>query len=105
VEIIDLAAGIVLRGRTVLDLDHHAVAVGRGLEPRETVVLKTSDGECYGGRVAGIDVRLEETVYTFAVGGRLPPDLALERVRGLDPRRDDLALHEVVDLLGHLRRR
>ena len=46
----------------------------------------------------------EDTVYTLALGPCLPENLARERIEGLDATKHDLALHEIIDLLGELAR-
>ena len=81
---------------------HGDTDLRRGLEPMELIVLGTLDGVLHAGQVSGVDVELEDTVYTVAIGARLPEDLARERIDGLDGTRHDLLLHEVVDLLGDL---
>ncbi len=102
-EIIELDASVQVRGERVLVVGHSQTALSRGLEPREQVVLRTADEDHYAAQVSSIGFELEDTVYTFDVGARLPEDLALERVRGLDAEAHDLSLHELVDLLGDLR--
>ncbi|MBB3043033.1 hypothetical protein KM427_05190 [Nocardioides sp. LMS-CY] len=104
-EIIELDGAVRVRGERSLVVGHGLTGLDRGLEPRESVVLHTQDGDYYAAQLRGIDFEVEDTVYTFAVGARLPENLALERVAGLDPDRHDLSLHELVDLLGELRGR
>lgn len=104
-EIVVLNAATSVRGEHVLVVGHSLTQLTRGLEPRESVVLHTAEGDYYAAQVRGIEFELDDTIYTFAVGGRLPEDLALERVEGLDPTVHDLSLHELVDLLGGLRGR
>ena len=102
-EIIELDASVDVRGSRVLVVGHSLTRLDHGLEPREQVVLRTGHGDHYAAEVRAIEFELEDTVYTFEVGPRLPEDLALERVNGLDPEVHDLSLHELVDLLGELR--
>lgn len=102
-EIVELDVSVPLRGERTLVVGHSRTTLSRGLEPRESVVLRTADGDHYAGQVRGIEFELEDTVYTFDVGARLPEDLALERVHGLEADTHDLSLHELVDLLGELR--
>ena len=89
-------------GRTVL-VAHSQTSLGRGLDHGEAVMLRVEDGEFHVARVTDISFEPDDTVYTFELGGRIPEDLARERAEGLDPARDDLELHEIVDLLGDLR--
>jgi hypothetical protein len=104
-EIVELDVAVAVRGEHTLVVRHSLTQLDRGLEPRESVVLHTAQGDHYAAQVRGIEFELEDTVYTLDVGARLPEDLALERVQGLDPDEHDLSLHELVDLLGELRGR
>ena len=104
-QIIVLDGTVQVRGERSLVVGHSLTDLPRGLDPREPVVLRTGDGDFYAAQVHAIEFELEDTVYTFEVGARLPEDLALERVDGLDPQQHDLTLHELVDLLGELRGR
>jgi hypothetical protein len=102
-EIID--AGELLPGpgeRTVL-VAHSRTGMRRGLDFGEAVLLRAEDGEYHVAKVVDITFELDDTVYTCLLGGRIPEDLARERARGIDPGRDDLELHEIVDLLHDLR--
>ena len=102
-EIIELDASVDVRGHRVLVVGHSLTHLSRGLDPREQVVLRTADGDHYAAQVQAVEFELEDTVYTFEVAARLPENLALERVSGLDPAVHDLSLHELADLLGELR--
>ncbi|GAA1796146.1 hypothetical protein GCM10009795_046980 [Nocardioides hankookensis] len=104
-EIVELDASVGVRGERTLVVGHSLTRLERGLEPRESVVLHTADDDYYAAQVRGIEFELDDTIYTLAVGGRLPEDLALERVEGLDADVHDLSLHELVDLLGDMRGR
>ncbi|MDF1605942.1 hypothetical protein [Nocardioides sp. YIM 152315] len=104
-EIIELDGAVRVRGERTLVVGHSLTGLDRGLEPRESVVLRTGDGDYYAAQVRNIEFDLDDTIYTFAVGARLPENLALERVAGLDPATEDLSMHELVDLLGELRAR
>ena len=103
-EIID--AGELLPGpdeRTV-QVAHSRAGLTRGLDFGEAVLLRAEDDEYHVARVADITFELDDTVYTFELGGRIPEELARERAGGIDPLRHDLELHEIVDLLHDLRR-
>jgi len=102
VELIEVETPPTLARGTSFVLRHRDTDLERGLEPGELVVIGTPDGLLHAGRVEGIEFELDDTVYTLAVGGRLPPDLARERIEGLDPGRHDLAIHEIVEMLGDL---
>jgi hypothetical protein len=89
----------------VLVVGHSSTTLARGLDLDEPVVLHAHDGEFYAARVAGIEFELEDTLYTFAIGVRLPADLAQERAEGVAPEHRALSLHDLLDLLGELRDR
>lgn len=101
-EIVALDPSVRVRGERAVVVAHGATGLTRGLEQREAVVLHTVDGDYFAAQVSGIDFDIEDTFYTFDIGARLPEDLALERVQGLDPDAHDLGLHEIVDLLGEI---
>ncbi|WP_155992876.1 hypothetical protein [Nocardioides sp. URHA0020] len=104
-EIVVLDSTVSVRGERTLVIGHSLTQLTRGLEPRESVVLETASGDFYAAQVGGIEFEIDDTIYTLTVGARLPEDLAVERVEGLDPEVHDLSLHELVDLLGQLRGR
>ena len=83
---------------------HSETALRRGLDHGEVAILRAEDGEFHVARVVDIPFEVDDTVYTFELGGRIPEDLARERAAGLDPDLHDLDLHDVVDLLHGLRR-
>ncbi len=102
-----IEASEVVRGsdeRTVL-LGHSRTGLRRGLDFGEAVLLHLPDGEYHVARVVDLTFELDDTIYTFELGGRVPEDLARERAEGLSPERHDLSLHEIVDLLHDLRER
>jgi hypothetical protein len=104
-EFLELDAPARVGGDRELLVAHSQTGLRRGLDHGETLVLRTADGELHAVRVVDMSFELTDTVYTLEVGARLPEDLARERVAGLDAAVHDLALHEVVDLLGQLARR
>ena len=103
-EFIELHGPARVSGEHVLVISHSSTALTRGLDHGEPVVLQTDKGELYAAEVIDIGFWPEDTVYTLALGARLPEDLARERIAGLDPSQHDLALHELVALLGELAR-
>jgi hypothetical protein len=82
---------------------HSETSLRRGLEFGEPVVLWVGGRDHYAAKVREIEFEIEDTVYTLELGARLPADLAAERLAGLTTDQD-LELHEIVDLLGDLRR-
>lgn len=101
-EFIELNSPARVSGEHVLVISHSSTSLTRGLNHGEAVVIKTEDGELYAAEVIDIGFWPEDTVYTFALGARLPEDIARERIAGLDAEKHDLALHEIIDLLGEL---
>ena len=101
-ELIELKGAIRVAGGHVLVIPHSQTSLRRGLNHDEPLVLRAANGEMYAAKVLDIGFEPEDTVYTLEVGARLPRALARERIAGLDPAVHDLALHEVVDLLGDL---
>jgi len=102
IEVADLAPG---RDDVTVVLAHSATGLTRGLEFGEAVILRSVEGEHWAAKVRDIGFEVDDTVYTLDLGARLPDDIAADRIRGLDPVRHDLELHEIVDLLGDLRGR
>ena len=103
-EFLELNGPARVEGDHLLVVAHTATQLTRGLDHGEAVVVRTSSGELHAARVLDIGFEPEDTIYTLDVGARLPEDLARERVAGLDASVHDLALHELVDLLGELGR-
>lgn len=98
IEVTELVRG--RDGQTAV-VAHSDTGLDRGLEIGEAVVL-SEGSEFRAAKVRNLEFEPEDTYYTFELGGRLPEDLAQERVAGLGPM-TDVRLHEVVDLLGDLR--
>lgn len=103
-ELLKLTGHVRVSGEHLIVIGHSSTSLTRGLDHGEAVVLQTADGELHAAQVLDIGFTAEDTVYTLEVGARLPRDLAHERIAGLDPERHDLALHEIVDMLGELAR-
>lgn len=82
---------------------HSRTTLVSGLEPAETVVLRVG-ADHWAATVRDIDFEPYDTVYILTLGARIPEDLVDARLADLPPG-TDVALHEVVDLLGELRRR
>ena len=95
----------VVRGRQAHTavVAHSETSLTRGLEYGEPVVLLVAGRDHYAARVREIEFEPEDTVYVLDLSTRLPGDLAEERIAGLQAGHD-LQLHELVDLLGELRR-
>jgi len=93
-----------LRGLFYITVRHSETTLARGLEPAEEVVLQDADGGYRSGTVEEIGFTLEDTEYVVRLGARLPDDLAAERLSGAELSRDQQDIHDVVDLIGELRR-
>ena len=100
IEVAELARG---RDAGTVLVAHSETTLRRGLEFGEEVVVREAGADFHAAVVVEIAFELDDTVYTLVLGTRLPPDLARERLEGLDPDRHDLELHELVDLLGDVR--
>ena len=91
-------------GSLVLDVAHSMLGLSRGLEPGEQLVLHDRAGEFHAATVADITFTLDDTHYVLTVGARLTAEMAEQRRLGLQTGSEDADLHDVVDLLGDLRR-
>jgi hypothetical protein len=103
-ELIELREHGVRRGDSV-EVRHTVTSLRRGLDHGEQLVVRTADGEYHSATVSGLDFKPEDTVYTLAVGTRLPADLVAERLTGVNLSPDHEGLHEVADMLGEAERR
>jgi len=91
------------RSRSIL-LNHSDLALDRGLEPQEKVVLWDAvSGDYHSGTVADIDFSLDDTHYRLEIGIRLPEELALDRITGIPASSRGLGTREVFALLRQLR--
>ena len=93
-----------LRDLFYITVRHSETTLARGLEPAEEVVLQDADGGYRSGTVEELEFTPDDTEYVVRLGGRLPDDLAAERLSGAELSRDQQDIHDVVDLIGELRR-
>lgn len=93
----DLAAGqgVIVVAR---DPTRGPLAVG------QQVVVVDADGEFHGGVVLAAVDDPDGPGYRLLIGARLPAEVAAERIADQDVLPEHARLHEVVDLLGDLRR-
>ncbi|MFS3127410.1 hypothetical protein ACLM5J_03290 [Nocardioides sp. Bht2] len=104
VELIGIEMSELTRRSRSLLLNHSDLALERGLEPGERVVLWDSiSGDYHSGTVADIDFSERDTHYRFEIGIRLPEELALDRITGMPSTSRTLEPHDVVNLLQQLR--
>ncbi|WP_121253564.1 hypothetical protein [Nocardioides ferulae] len=102
-EIVEVPTKVGASSR-VLDVAHTTLGLSRGLEPGEELVIRDRAGEFHAATVADISFSLEDTHYVLTVGARLTAEMAEQRRLGLEAGSEDAEMHEVVDLLGELRR-
>ena len=88
-----------------LRVHHSTTTLRRGLDHGERVVLRTTDGEYHSATVTGLDFEPEDTIYTVTVGARLPVEMAAELLSGVPLEGDSAGVHEIVELLGRMKRR
>jgi len=93
-----------LRGRSYLTVRHSETTLARGLEAAERVVLHDADGGYRSASVEEVEVTTGDVEYLLRLGVVLPDDLAAERISGVELTRDRQGIHDVVDLIGELRR-
>ena len=96
--------GLRAPGASSIEVVQSATRASDVLTLGEHVLVETSAGELYAAEVVAITPTWWDRVYELELGARLPRDLALERLAGLDPAVHDVATHEVLDLLGELAR-
>src|SRR5215207_4670833 len=84
VELIDIELSEFTRRSRSVEVAHGAAGIDRGLEYGERVLVHT-DGEYRTAVVADIDFALDDTHYRLVLGGRVPPELAQERIDGTVP--------------------
>ncbi|HEY9563980.1 MAG TPA: hypothetical protein VIR30_09445 [Nocardioides sp.] len=96
-------AELTRRSRSIL-LNHSDLALDRGLDPGERVVLWDSiSGDYHSGQVLDVDFTLEDTTYRFKIGIRLPDELALARLTGVASAGHQITTQQVIELLDSLR--
>jgi hypothetical protein len=100
VELIDIELSEFTRRSRSVEVAHSAAGIGRGLEYGERVLVHT-DGEYRTAVVADIDFALEDTHYRLVLGGRVPPELAQERIDGTAPTVSGrVSVHDIADMLA-----
>lgn len=87
------------RSRSVV-VAHGASGLERGLEYGERVLLHTGD-EYRTAIVADIDFDLEDTHYRLILGGRVPAELAEERIGSTGSATSGrVSVHDIADMLA-----
>jgi hypothetical protein len=100
VELIDIELSEFTRRSRSVVVAHGAAGLERGLEYGERVLLHTGD-EYRTAVVADIDFDLEDTHYRLILGGRVPAELAQERLDGNPaPVSGRVSVYDIADMLA-----
>ena len=102
-EVLEVALPTVVHGDRI-SAGHVASMLSRGLDFGEEVLVHTGDGEYHLARVEQVDFELEDTVYTLAIGARMPVEMVMERLSGALTDPEVAERHHLVSLLGELDR-
>lgn len=99
-ELIDIELSEFTRRSRSVVVAHGAAGLERGLEYGERVLLHTGD-EYRTAVVADIDFDLEDTHYRLILGGRVPAELAQERLESNPaPVSGRVSVHDIADMLA-----
>ena len=99
-ELIRIELNEFTRRSRSLVVAHSAAGLDRGLEHGERVLVH-SDGEYRTATVADIDFDLTDTRYRLVLGGRVPAELARERLADSVPQVSGrVSVHDVADMLA-----
>lgn len=102
-ELIDVEISEFTRRSRSFLLTHEATGLVRGLEYGERVLLHTG-AEYRTAVVADIDHDREHAYYRLVLGGLVPAEIALDRVRDGAPRLSGrVSVHDVADVMAHAR--
>jgi hypothetical protein len=100
VELIDIELTEFTRRSRSVVVAHRDSGLQRGLEYGERILLHTGE-EYRTAVVADIDFDLEDTHYRLVLGGRVPAELAQERVAGTAPAVSGrVSVHDIADMLA-----
>ena len=101
---VDLTAADLITGPGPLVVDHEETGLEAPLVEGQEVLITDRDGEFHAAVVLSVDGSRAEPVYALHIGARLPMDMAAQRLTDVDLMPENRGLHEIVDLLGDLRR-
>lgn len=101
---VDLSAADLISGPGPVVVAHEATGLAAVLDEGQEVLISDRDGEFHAAVVLSVDLTQGEPVYAFHIGARLPMDMAAQRLTDVDMLPENRGLHEIVDLLGDLRR-
>ena len=101
---VDMSAADLISGPGPLVVGHEATGLAAILVEGQEVLVSDRDGEFHAAVVLSVDSSEGEPVYALHIGVRLPMDMAAQRLTDVDMLPEHQGLHEIVDLLGDLRR-
>lgn len=101
---VDLPAADLIADEGPLIVSHEATGLAALLAEGQDVLISDRDGEFHAAVVLSVDSSEGEPVYALHIGARLPMDMAAQRLTDVDMLPENQGLHEIVDLLGDLRR-
>jgi hypothetical protein len=101
---VELTATELISGPGPLVIGHEQTGLTSVLDEGQEVLVTDRDGEFHAAVVLSADSSHGEPVYSVHIGARLPMDMAAQRLTDVDMLPENRGLHEIVDLLGELRR-
>lgn len=101
---VDLSSADLVRGPGPIVVSHQDTGLDAILVESQDVLVTDNDGEFHAAVVLRVDASRGEPRYHLHIGARLPVDLAAQRLADVDMLPENRGIHDVVDLLGDLRR-
>ena len=101
---VDMSSAELVAGAGPIPVMHSATGLAAVLGEGDEVVVTDTDGEFHSGIVLMVRPSGDDAIYALHVGARLPMDMAAQRLADVDLLPENQDLHEIVDLLGDLRR-
>lgn len=101
---VDLTSAALVEGPGPLVVAHGETGLSSPLAEGQDVLIADRDGEYHAAVVLAVDSSAGEPVYDLHIGARLPAEMAAQRLTDVDMLPENRGLHDVVDLLGELRR-
>lgn len=101
---VDLSSSELVSQTGPIMVAHRTTGLADVLEEGDEVVVTDRDGEFHAGVVLSVLATDDDTAYALDIGARLPMDMAAQRLADVDLLPENQGLHDLVDLLGDLRR-
>lgn len=101
---IDLTSAELVNGPGPIVVWHEETGLSSVLSAGQDVLVTDRAGEFHAAVVLEVDDWQGEPIYAIHIGARLPMDLAAQRLTDVDMLPENRGIHDVVDLLGDLRR-